>query len=170
MAVLDMGKKTGRDIHHLNIIANPLYIEDVYASLVWQNMVDHETKAPISLHSLRMAESSGLGMILSWDILNFLTANQIRELGLLLSTKMDEGALWHFILYHEHSVPEKPVNFSVENNDQISLTGSLLGHKRREIASTTALMKLLPDFSVQRFHYGRSEIQIGFEEFLLIKK
>ncbi|TCS43725.1 hypothetical protein [Reinekea marinisedimentorum] len=169
MTLLDLGKKTGRETHFLNRHSGQLFIEDLFSTMAWKKKLADAESERINLHILRAQEPDEIHLVLSWDIFNFCSEEQIRTLGAALSKKMPAGSLLHVIGYAEHQVPKRPAVFSVQENGTLTVSNRLAGESDRPFASTASLMKLLPDFTVSAFHYG-NDTGHGFQEYLLSRK
>lgn len=170
MTVLDLGKKTGRETHFLNRYSGQFFIEDLYSSMEWKKKLADPEGDETRLHILAASEPEDIHLVLSWDIFNFCTEQQICHLGACLSQKMPTGSLLHIIGYTENQVPERPAVYSVQENGNLTVAGNAKGQGNRPFASTASLMKLLPDFTVGAFHYGNDNSGHGYQEYLLSRK
>lgn len=170
MNILDLGKKSSRNLDFLNRTAGRLFVEDLYSSMVWKRKLDGETLQELRVHTLQLQEPKRLDLVLSWDVLNFCTAEQLAAFGLALSSKMMRGGLLYLVSYADHQLPDQPAKYHIDDAGIVSVSGHQKGVGALPFASTAKLLKLLPDFVLQGYHYGTRGQGANVHEYLLARK
>ena len=167
--VMEIGKKSGNNSDYLQAHTKTLYVEDIFSSIVWQRKLRSSTQG-ITSHILKLRNPSSFDAVLAWDLFNFCTTDQIRDLGDKLSNKMNRGSQIHCIVLGRDQIPNKPVNFKIEEPSQVFASGLVNDENERPFTKATDLLDLLPKFTMIRIYQGVSSNGIRYQELILSRK
>jgi hypothetical protein len=167
--IMEIGKKSGNNSGFLQAHTKTLFIEDIFSSIVWQRKLRNSAQG-ITSHLLKLRNPNSFDAVLAWDLFNFCTTGQIRDLGEKLSNKMNRGSQIHCIVLGKDQIPNKPVNFKIEDPGQVFASGLVNDENERPFTKATDLLDLLPKFTMIRIYQGVSSNGIRYQELILSRK
>lgn len=168
--VFDNGSKVGRSLETLTTIASELYVEDLCASNYWQRKIDNDTPFAVSEYMLRFPSELKFDLVLLWDLFNHCSDAQVEAITQSLLEHMGDSARLHFIAYSGFRPAERPPLFEIESDLSVKIIGAHDGGRVENRRSSAALLKLLPQFSIERTVFGKLNEQQFYQEFLLAPK
>lgn len=166
--VMDCGKKIGRNLDAISRKVGNLMIEDVYASLTWYKKI-HGEASLAGFKGMIHKLNTSVDLVLLWDLLNFLTKDQVIELIDELASIMSVGGQLHMIISKGTGVAEKPANFEIIDREKVNFRGTLTGEQTSLLTSISDVMKLMPQFKLARHNFGRASNDEAFQELVMEK-
>lgn len=168
--VFDNGSKVGRSLDTLTTIASELYVEDLCASNYWQRKIDSGTSYAVSEYMLRFPGELRFDLVLLWDLFNHCSDAQVEAITQSLLRHMGDSARLHFIAYSGFRPADRPPLFQIESDLSVKIIGGHDGGRVENKRSSAALLKLLPQFAIERTVFGKINEQHFYQEFLLAPK
>ena len=165
--VLDLGAAIGPNVSFIGRYAPKLYISDLYNTL--RSRPAGLPKDRLRLERLLSKElpASDLGafdLILAWDLLNYLTGDQVAVLGQHLARACRRESLVFALITNSKQMPAQPIRFRIIDIDTLSYTiDSDLG-RPSPLFKEPDLNRWLPDFEVETSFLLRN----GFQEYVFL--
>lgn len=165
--VLDLGAAIGPNVSFVGRYAPKLYISDLYNTL--RSRPGGLPRDPKQLERLFTQElpSSELGpfdLVLAWDLLNYLTGEQLASLGRHLARLCRQDSLVFALFTNSKEMPSLPIGFRIIDTDTLAYTIDSDIGRRAPLFKEPDLKRLLPDFEVETSFLLRN----GFQEYVLL--
>ena len=165
--VLDLGAAIGPNVSFIGRYAPKLYIADLYNTI--RSRVGGLPKDRKQLDQLLARElpSSDLGpfdLILAWDLINYLSGEQVSSLGHHLARLCRCDSLIFALITNSKEMPSQPIRFRIVDTETLSYTiDSELG-RPSPLFKEPDLNRWLPDFEVETSFLLRN----GLQEYVLL--
>lgn len=165
--VLDLGPALGGNIHALEHLHPRIYIADLFSS-------ERGTPRPEAVRPgasgdhfwhwlFRDRPTEALDVILSWDLLNYLTLAEIATLEGHLRPQLKPGSLLFTIVAQGKEIPDRPIPYAIRSGSILVPHGASKGRAPAPRYREPELRRALPGFVVDTSYLLRS----GFQEYLL---
>lgn len=102
--------------------------------------------AELDNYLLNHAPNEKFEVILTWDILNYLSLDEIGALFLKLNNWCHPNTLMHAIRYLGKNIPPQPARFQIIDQYHVELTVTNLAPRKIPNHQTAQLLKKLPDY------------------------
>ncbi|WP_444909984.1 hypothetical protein [Microbulbifer sp. TRSA005] len=152
---LDVGKKAGRNMQHLQREVGELFISDLYSAILWQcsRKVPFDSAIQAALRQATLPEN--LDCILLWDLLNFFSTEQIQLITHALYQYLSNGAVMHFLLFKQERLPVNCGVFEIQPSGLVGTYIQAAGNKQAKFRTITDVVKALPQMKVLSQGTGR---------------
>lgn len=169
-SILDLGPAIGENVAFLSALPSRVFVADLPSTLFAEQQQPQLT-ASAALAALLAAELGSLGLaaadaILAWDLLNYLTLEQIRILGRELADRCRPGARLYFLISTQHRIPARPCRFRIEADDRLVYEPTSRRDRSGPEYREPELLRQLPDFRVDTTFLLRH----GIQEYLLARE
>ena len=141
--VLDLGSSTNRGKDSIVENAGAYYRADIY-SLIERSRVKKVEELNLSILDYQISRK--FDVILAWDIFNYCTPNQLKQLNRALSALCHENTFLLSFIYTGRSQPAKPSRFEVMEGKQIRISSTLKEKAQSQSMTGAALLRLLQGF------------------------
>lgn len=160
LQVFDLGRASGPNIEFYSKFARNIYVED----LLW-TVVQERTSQPVKAKRLRerltsVPENARFDLICCWDILNYLSPQEMIEVSQFLKHFSHEKTVLFMLTYNRPHMPDTPSVYKIQGGSCIvyelssELTVPSPGYSKRQFD------QMLPGFKRTRSVLLRS----GMEE------
>jgi hypothetical protein len=164
--VLDLGAAIGPNISFVGQYAPKLYIADLYHTLRSRaGGLPKDTKILDRLltKELPPSELAPFDLILAWDLLNYLSGEQVASLGRHLARLSRQDSLIFALITNSKEMPSKPIGFRILDTDTLSYIVDTEIGRKSPLFKEPDLNRWLPDFEVETSFLLRN----GFQEYVL---
>ncbi len=172
--VLDLGSASGENVQFFSQVECQLEILDLYPQLVERPdrlARTHEAFAIGQLISQILTERPGkketdpvFDLVLSWDLFDFLSPEQIRGLVQGLEPYVKSGTRLLSQVSYLGTLPEQPRLVKIHDRETIAVQ-LIPGHKPSPRYTEPQLLKVMPGWEVDRCFLQRD----GFREYLFVR-
>ena len=165
--VLDLGAAIGPNVSFVGRYAPKLYISDLYntlRSLPGGLPRDRKQFDRLLTQELPSSELGPFDLILAWDLLNYLTGEQLASLGRHLARLCRQDSLVFALFTNSKEMPSQPIGFRIIDTDTLAYTIDSDIGRRAPLFKEPDLKRLLPDFEVETSFLLRN----GFQEYVLL--
>ena len=156
---LDLGPAVGSNIEFFSRFALSVQVADLAASLAspepraWEKALDAIDPG---------TEHPGYHAVLAWDLLNYLSKDQLREMGARMAGMVREGGRLFSLVYYSKEMPAEPLRYRIE--DQRTLVYDTATTTRPAPRYPQGVVRgAFPDFKVDRGYL----LKTGLQELLL---
>ncbi|WP_445365844.1 hypothetical protein ACJJJB_05360 [Microbulbifer sp. ANSA001] len=152
---LDVGKKAGRNMQHLQREVGELFISDLYSAILWQcsRKVPFNSAVQAALRQATLPEN--LDCILLWDLLNFFSTEQIQLITHTLYQYLSNNGVMHFLLFKQEQLPVNCGVFEIQPSGLVGTYIQPAGNKQTKFRTITDVVKALPQMKVLSQGTGR---------------
>jgi len=165
--VLDLGAAIGPNVSFVGRYAPKLYISDLYNTLRSRPggmPRDRKQLDRLLTQELPSSELGPFDLVLAWDLLNYLTGEQLASLGRHLARLCRPDSLVFALFTNSKEMPSLPIGFRIIDTDTLAYTIDSDIGRRAPLFKEPDLKRLLPDFEVETSFLLRN----GFQEYVLI--
>jgi len=164
--VLDLGAAVGPNVSFVGRYAPKLYVSDLYNTLKSRPGGLPKDRKQFERLLAKDLPSDDLGpfdLILAWDLLNYLSGEQMAILGRHLARLCRQDTLIFALITNSKEMPRQPIGFRIIDSDTLSYTiDSDLG-RPSPLFKESDLNRWLADFDVETSFLLRN----GFQEYVL---
>jgi hypothetical protein len=164
--VLDLGAAIGPNVSFFGRYAPKLYVSDLYNTLKSRPGGLPKDRKQFERLLSKDLPSDDLGpfdLILAWDLLNYLSSEQMAILGRHLARLCRQDSLIFALITNSKEMPSQPIGFRIIDTDTLSYTiDSDLG-RPSPLFKESDLNRWLADFEVETSFLLRN----GFQEYVL---
>jgi hypothetical protein len=115
LQVFDLGRASGSNIDFYSKFSKNIYIEDLLSTVVQERGTQPINARNLFARLTSVPPNAKFDLICCWDIINYLAAEEIVEVGNFLGHFSHENTLL-FMLVHMHAaMPEKPASYKIES-------------------------------------------------------
>jgi len=164
--VLDLGPAIGANVSFFRSYRCQLYIADIHRVLVAnQNGFLHhpETLETRLAKELEAAEDTLYDLILGWDLLNYLTPEQVEIVGHRLADPCHPKGLVFFLISTLPQLPKQPIRFSVVDTETLEYGNESTATRPCPLYREPDIKRHLPTFIVETSFLLRN----GMQEYVL---
>ena len=165
--VLDLGAAIGSNVAFVGRYAPKLYIADLYNTIrsrVGGLPKDHKQLERLLAKELPSAELGPFDLILAWDLMNYLSGEQMVSLGRHLARLCRQDSLVFALITNSKEMPSQPIRFRIVDTDTLSYTIDSSLERPSPLLKEPDLKRWLPDFKVETSFLLRN----GFQEYVLL--
>lgn len=168
--VLDLGPAFGINVRFFSRFASKMRIEDLYATLNSAGFFRRNREEPVDASTferiLALPVEMRADIILAWDLLNYLTGDEIRGLMQYLSRFCSPGTLAFAICSTQKEIPARPTQFKIMDGETLEyLPGSAVMIPCPRYAPRDVTL-LFSGFRVRNSYLLRN----GLQEYLFIRE
>lgn len=166
--VLDLGPALGGNLHALEHLGPRIYIADLLSA------GDHETSLDLTRPGstgkqfwrwmFRDRPQERLDVILAWDLLNYLSLDEIRSLIADLRPQIVPGTLLFAVIAQGKEIPQRPLPYAIHSGSILVPQGEISGRAPAPRYREPELRRALPGFVVDASYLLRS----GLQEYLFV--
>ncbi|MBN4073816.1 hypothetical protein JYT10_00025 [Beggiatoa alba] len=160
--ILDLGSPLSRNVDFLSSYFCRLYIADWLQSLPLDgaHWGGHAAFSPLFSEMLPLQSTDKFDVILGWDIINYLSVENIKSFSRFLAKHTNPKALCFFSLATRKEMPAQPAKYHIVAED--TLHYEQLGYESCQSPrfSQSRLLEMMPEFLPQRsflLQNGRQE-------------
>ncbi|MCO1336337.1 hypothetical protein MO867_18555 [Microbulbifer sp. OS29] len=153
--VLEIGKKAGRNMQHLQREAGELFISDLYSAILWQCSRKVPFDAAVQAALRQATLPTNLNCILLWDLLNFFSTEQIQTITSELYQYLANDGVMHFLLFKQQKLPNNCGVFEVQQSGLVGAYIHPTGNEQTKFRTITDVVKSLPQMKVLSQGAGR---------------
>lgn len=164
-SILDLGPASGSNVGYFSELGCRLHVADLYRSLNQENgRPAGETLgfARACREMLPDPEGGAFDFILAWDLLNYLTEDEIRVLARHLTALCRPGSELFALISIRHRIPSQPLRYQILEGGRLSYSEPSPHQRTSPEYKEPLLKRLLPGFAVERCFLLRH----GFQEYL----
>lgn len=122
-SILDLGSAIGPNIEFLTQISSRIRVGDLYATLKelkFFERVDDEPPDPAVIErALSLAGHESFDIVLSWDLVNYLTTDEFRSLIRCLEPHCAAGSFFFAIGSTLKEMPASPMTFRIQDSETL---------------------------------------------------
>ena len=163
--VLDLGAATGPNVSFVGQYAPKLYIADLHHTLRSRaGGLPKDTKLLERLLTKELPpdELGPFDLILAWDLLNYLSGEQVASLGRQLARLCRPDSLIFALITNSKEMPSQPIGFRIIDTDTLSYTIDSEIGRPSPLFKEPDLKRWLTDFEVETSFLLRN----GFQEYV----
>lgn len=137
--ILDLGKKNATNLEMWRSQFHEVFFEDIASSMQWQNTSAHQRDS-ISPNILQFKHSC-FDVIVTWDILNFCSENQLRELADRIRSVCHRNTVVLAMLYTGSSIPSRPARYWMKDDGHVHIESISNQARTSQRLTATGLMR-----------------------------
>ncbi len=166
--ILDLGPATGGNVSFFARYPCTLQIADLHQSLR-SHLASGQAGRRDAFRQLllrELARTGSVDQILAWDLLNYLTAEEVAMLGERLLAHCHDGSLVYALIATRKEIPQSPMRFEILESNLLAydlesrLTRPSPQYKEPDLA------RMLPAFEVEATFLLRN----GLQEYVLSRR
>ena len=164
--ILDLGPAVGDNVRYFTELGCKLIIADLHESLFGSSarQPDNERWFEQMLErDLPSIEGPSVDVILAWDLLNYLTIDQMRPLATALARYCDRRTQLFAMIAIQKEMPARPTQFNIIDPEHIAFQPDVQWQREAPRYTEPDLKRGLPDFEVDVSFLLRS----GLQEYML---
>lgn len=167
--VLDLGGVRNGTVNFFAEFACKLYVADAVQTLAAAPDGEDEVRSgwqALASFLDEFVQPAELDVVLCWDLLDYLSEAELRELGRCLSRYCAPGALMYVIVADRQTIPEQPMRFDIVDVAHLRCEAVSEGIRNAPRHPPGRLLKQLPDFRLHRsfmLSNGRQEHLLAFQ-------
>jgi hypothetical protein len=166
--LLDLGPKVEKNIDLFSRVCKQVYVEDLFSSLMnWKKIKGESAKWSFSKYALSFDASTRFDAIILWDLVNYLTLEQVEMLAKRLSPYCRQGTRIFVMVYSLQDIPSRPQRFLLQSEESVNIVPAPNSPRQQESITIATLFKHLCGFrpdGAYRLHEG---MHSGIGEYLL---
>ncbi len=146
LQVLDLGQASGATIDFYSRFARQMYLEDLYSTVVQERAV-RPIKADNLLERLSsLPVEAKLDLVCCWDVLNYLSAEEMMEVSCALSRFCHEGTMILALMHTSLEMAEQPLTFKIREECQVDWEAAEVKRRAAPCYTKRQLERTLPHF------------------------
>jgi hypothetical protein len=165
--VLDLGAAMGPNVSFVGRYAPKLYIADLFNTIRSRPGGLPKERKQLERLLTRDLPASDLGpfdLILAWDLLNYLSGEQMAVVGRHLTRLCRREGLVFALITNAKSMPNLPISFRIVDSDTLAYQIDSDMGRPSPLFKEPDLQRWLPDFAVETSFLLRN----GFQEYVLV--
>lgn len=165
--VLDLGPGIGANVEFLSQFSSRLVIEDLHQTLVSMGRpFSGEKRVYCPLYdALLPSRERPFDVILLWNLLDYLEAEDIRRLSARMAALSHSGTVVYGLVSTRQTVPDVPVTFKIIDQGNMSLQSVSSTTRACPRYGQTKLLDLMRGFRIKRSFLLRNGMQEYLFEF-----
>jgi hypothetical protein len=163
---LDLGPAVGGNVQFFAELGCKLFIADLYESLFSPNARQPESPRAFELmleRDLPSTDGQAVDVILAWDLLNYLTIDQMRLLATALGSYCHRRTQLFAMIATQKEMPARPTMFNVLDPEHMSFLPDAQWQRDAPRYTEPDLKRGMPDFEVDVSFLLRT----GLQEYML---
>ncbi len=160
--VLDLGPASGENVAFFADRACTLHVEDLYTTLR-----DRIAAGPGRAEELLpIPEETRFDVVLTWDLFNYVDAEELADLASRLARLCRPGALLYAMIGYLAEIPDRPTRYRLINSSTLlydppsTLTSASKRYSTRDLSQALRGFRLATSFLLRN----------GYQEFLFIRE
>ena len=166
--ILDLGEMRGGTFSFFSSLNCHFHSENLR-----EFVIEHQAVAPDQFNKelgefIRFNDQNKkFDVVLMWDLLNYLSMEQVIDLFEKLKPFCRENALIHSLTYITKSVPEKPARVNIVDNEHITIDIQRPLKPNLHKRTSLSLVKNIADFMMETNLFSTANMNTGIKEDLL---
>lgn len=162
--VLLIGKPISRNTDFFIEHCEGVYHADLYPLLQWQK--DTASNRGIQKELLNVDSNVKVDVVVTWDFFNFCDLKQIAQINHFLTNIIQPDALLMSYVYSRKSIPSKPQQFEIMDNNTIGLPEVTQGLESDTELTCGHLLKVLHNFELDASFFYREGMSSAMSEYV----
>ena len=164
-SVLDLGAATGENLAFLSGLGARLSIADLYRSLLPVRDQLGPASDPSSFFDdlLPGVPGAPFDVILAWDVLNYMTPEEIAWLTTSVGRRSKPGAVMLAFVASSGEIPVRPATYNILDEETLAVSAAAPRRRPAPRYSEPMLLRLMPGMSVEsRFQLRNETVEYLF--------
>ncbi len=163
-SVLDLGPASGGNVTFFSNYSCRLYIADLYHTLQQRSGRPPEQSVPFDRELAATLPEGSFDILLCWDLLNYLTSEQMEVLGTHLKARSRPGSRLFALVAPHGRIPNLPQRFEILAPDSVRYTSRSSGLRPAPGYREPELNRWMKPFAVESSYLLRH----GVQEYILV--
>lgn len=166
--ILDLGYKESKNVELFSTLCKHVYVEELYSSLMnWKKVHGSDADGSFSENVLNFESSTRFDAIILWDLLNYVSPEQVDMLVRRLARYCHEGTRIFVIVYSFDDIPVKPQRFILQSDQQMTIIPANTAPRTLAYRTMAQLFRQLSGFKPDGAYWLQQGMQSGVGEYLL---
>lgn len=166
--ILDLGEMRANTFQFFSAQSCKFHFENLREFLIQQN--DESRKhfqTALNDYLTTFSESHQFDVILLWDLINYLSIDQLAILLEKIKPHCKENTLVYSLTYIAKKIPDTPSRFQINTHDSIDIEIIENATREKSLITSSMIVKRLPEFMLETNLFNTTTIESGIVENLL---
>ena len=165
-SVLDLGPASSGNVQFFSSHSCRLYIADLFHTMRQRGGPPPEQAIPFGREIEATLPAGSFDLILCWDLLNYLSRDQMQILGRHLASRSHPGSRLFALIAPHGEIPERPQRFEILSPDSVRYSSRSTAHRPAPGYREPELNRWMTPFAVESSFLLRH----GIQEYILVHK